>query len=44
MKGLGREDGEGGLEKRGGGGGEADGEGGVGRHGERVDESQDENP
>lgn len=43
MKGLGREDGEGGLERRR-GGKKADGEGGVGRHGERVDESQAENP
>lgn len=42
MKGLGREDGEGGLEaqeKK-----KADGENGVGRDGVRVDESQDEYP
>lgn len=42
MKGLGREDGEGGLERR--REKKADGEDGVGRDGVRVDESQDEYP
>lgn len=41
MKGLGREDGEGGLERRR-KKKKADGENGVGRDGVRVDESQDE--